>query len=62
MQDKISCSFLILALKKAEKIKKQNWLKKDKILADLDTMKHKLRQLKGQYELNQVSPCLILNL
>ncbi|KAM9080560.1 doublecortin domain-containing protein 1 isoform 7-T8 [Megaptera novaeangliae] len=36
------------ALKKAEKIEKQNWLKKDKILADLDTMKHKLRQLKGR--------------
>ncbi|XP_047372660.1 doublecortin domain-containing protein 1 isoform X1 [Sciurus carolinensis] len=36
------------ALQKAEKLEKQNWLKKDKILADLDTMKHKLRQLKGR--------------
>ncbi|KAB0370916.1 hypothetical protein FD755_017325, partial [Muntiacus reevesi] len=36
------------ALKKAEKIEKQNWLKKDKILADLDVMKHKMRQLKGR--------------
>ncbi|XP_057604238.1 doublecortin domain-containing protein 1 [Hippopotamus amphibius kiboko] len=36
------------ALKKAEKIEKQNWLKKDKVLADLDTMKHKMRQLKGR--------------
>lgn len=53
--------FIILALQKAEKLEKQNWLKKDKILADLDTMKHKMRQLKGQYELNQVQPCLILN-
>ncbi|XP_008568289.1 PREDICTED: doublecortin domain-containing protein 5 [Galeopterus variegatus] len=36
------------ALQKAEKLEKQNWLKKDKILADLDTMKHKMRQLKGR--------------
>nr|XP_031536929.1 doublecortin domain-containing protein 1 [Vicugna pacos] len=36
------------ALQKAEEIEKQNWLKKDKILADLDTMKHKMRQLKGR--------------
>ncbi|XP_070623715.1 doublecortin domain-containing protein 1 isoform X4 [Bos indicus] len=36
------------ALKKAEKIERQNWLKKDKILADLDVMKHKMRQLKGR--------------
>lgn len=48
MQNKTSCIFIILALKKAEKIEKQNWLKKDKILADLDVMKHKMRQLKGQ--------------
>ncbi|XP_020940949.1 uncharacterized protein LOC100517025 isoform X4 [Sus scrofa] len=36
------------ALQRAEKIGKQNWQKKDKILADLDTMKHKMRQLKGR--------------
>ncbi|XP_036115489.1 doublecortin domain-containing protein 1-like [Molossus molossus] len=36
------------ALQKAKKLDKQNWLKKDKILADLDTMKHKMRQLKGR--------------
>ncbi|KAM7327628.1 hypothetical protein ACRRTK_013995 [Alexandromys fortis] len=32
----------------SEKLKKQNWLKKDQILADLDTMRHKMRQLKGR--------------
>lgn len=49
MHDKIPCFFIIiLALQKAEKLEKQNWLKKDKILTDLDTMKHKMRQLKGQ--------------
>lgn len=53
--------FFFLALQKVEILEKQNWLKRDKILADLDTMKHKMRQLKGQYELHQVSPCLILN-
>ncbi|NP_001374204.1 doublecortin domain-containing protein 1 isoform 7 [Homo sapiens] len=36
------------ALQKAEKLEKQNWLKKDRILADLDTMRHKMRQLKGR--------------
>ncbi|XP_012875063.1 PREDICTED: doublecortin domain-containing protein 5 [Dipodomys ordii] len=36
------------ALQKAEKEEKRNWLKKDKLLADLDTMKHKMRQLKGR--------------
>ncbi|GAB5577690.1 doublecortin domain-containing protein 1 isoform X1 [Prionailurus iriomotensis] len=36
------------ALQKVEKLEKQNWLRKDKILADLDTMKHKMRQLKGR--------------
>nr|XP_012641261.1 doublecortin domain-containing protein 5 isoform X4 [Microcebus murinus]XP_020142122.1 doublecortin domain-containing protein 5 isoform X4 [Microcebus murinus] len=36
------------ALQEGEKLEKQNWLKKDKILADLDTMKHKMRQLKGR--------------
>ncbi|XP_045413671.1 doublecortin domain-containing protein 1-like [Lemur catta] len=36
------------ALQEEEKLEKQNWLKKDKILADLDTMKHKMRQLKGR--------------
>ncbi|XP_027628561.1 doublecortin domain-containing protein 1 [Tupaia chinensis] len=36
------------ALQKEAKTEKQNWLKKDKILADLGTMKHKLRQLKGR--------------
>lgn len=33
----------------AERQDKQNWLEKDKILADLDAMKHKMRQLQGQY-------------
>ncbi|KAK1335852.1 hypothetical protein QTO34_003650 [Cnephaeus nilssonii] len=36
------------ALQKAKKLEKHNWQKKDKILADLDTMKHKMRQLKGR--------------
>ncbi|XP_054581665.1 doublecortin domain-containing protein 1, partial [Eptesicus fuscus] len=36
------------ALQKAKKLEKRNWQKKDKILADLDTMKHKMRQLKGR--------------
>ncbi|XP_052037347.1 doublecortin domain-containing protein 1 [Apodemus sylvaticus] len=47
----VSCGepFLPLnALQKSKKLKKQNWLKRDKILADLDTMKHKMRQLKGR--------------
>ncbi|XP_007941506.2 doublecortin domain-containing protein 1 [Orycteropus afer afer] len=47
----VSCGepFLPLnALQKAEKVEKQNWMKKNKILADLDIMKHKLRQLKGR--------------
>ncbi|KAG8510757.1 Doublecortin domain-containing protein 1, partial [Galemys pyrenaicus] len=45
----VSCGEPFLSpktLQKAEKLEKQNWLKKDKILADLDTMKHKMRQLK----------------
>lgn len=40
----------IVALQKAEKLEKRNWLKKDKIVVDLETMKHKMRQLKGQCE------------
>lgn len=60
MQDKISCISITPALQKAEKVEKQNWLEKDKILADLDTMKHKMRLLKGQYGFNQVSSRLIL--
>ncbi|XP_012580549.1 PREDICTED: doublecortin domain-containing protein 5 [Condylura cristata] len=47
----VSCGEPFLSpntLQKAEKLEKQNWLKKDKILADLDTMKHKMRQLKGR--------------
>lgn len=48
MQHKIS--FFIAALQKAKKLEKQDWLKIDKILADLDSMKHKMRQLKGQYK------------
>ncbi|XP_049636652.1 doublecortin domain-containing protein 1 [Suncus etruscus] len=36
------------ALQKAEKLEKQNWLKRDKIVVDLETMKHKMRQLKGR--------------
>ncbi|KAI5131756.1 Doublecortin Domain-Containing Protein 1 [Manis pentadactyla] len=36
------------ALQKAGELEKQKWLKKDKILADLDIMKHKMRQLKGR--------------
>uniref|UniRef100_F7HZH8 Doublecortin domain-containing protein n=1 Tax=Callithrix jacchus TaxID=9483 RepID=F7HZH8_CALJA len=34
-------------LQKAKKLK-QNWLKKDRILADLNTMRHKMRHLKGR--------------
>ncbi|XP_006883785.1 PREDICTED: doublecortin domain-containing protein 5 [Elephantulus edwardii] len=46
----VSCGepFLPLNALQKEKLEKQNWIKKDKILADLDTMKHKLRQLKGR--------------
>nr|XP_042131796.1 doublecortin domain-containing protein 1 isoform X2 [Peromyscus maniculatus bairdii]XP_042131797.1 doublecortin domain-containing protein 1 isoform X2 [Peromyscus maniculatus bairdii]XP_042131798.1 doublecortin domain-containing protein 1 isoform X2 [Peromyscus maniculatus bairdii]XP_042131799.1 doublecortin domain-containing protein 1 isoform X2 [Peromyscus maniculatus bairdii] len=47
----VSCGepFLPLnAAQKSEKLKKQNWLKRDQILADLDTMRHKMRQLKGR--------------
>ncbi|GAB1286655.1 hypothetical protein APTSU1_000188500 [Apodemus speciosus] len=47
----VSCGEPFLPLnapQKSEKLKKQNWLKRDKILADLDTMKHKMRQLKGR--------------
>uniref|UniRef100_A0A8C4VHJ2 Doublecortin domain containing 1 n=1 Tax=Gopherus evgoodei TaxID=1825980 RepID=A0A8C4VHJ2_9SAUR len=47
----VSCGepFLPLdALQKAARQEKQNWLKKDKILADLDAMKHKMRQLQGR--------------
>ncbi|XP_044537238.1 doublecortin domain-containing protein 1 [Gracilinanus agilis] len=36
------------ALQRSEKLERANWLKKDKILADLDVMKHKMRQLKGR--------------
>ncbi|KAM6158282.1 LOW QUALITY PROTEIN: doublecortin domain-containing protein 1 [Rhynchocyon petersi] len=47
----VSCGepFLHLnALQKEEKLEKQKWMRKDKILSDLETMKHKMRQLKGQ--------------
>ncbi|CAM4567885.1 unnamed protein product [Lepidochelys olivacea] len=47
----VSCGepFLPLdALQKAARQEKQNWLEKDKILADLDAMKHKMRQLQGR--------------
>uniref|UniRef100_A0A8C6H6N9 Doublecortin domain-containing protein n=1 Tax=Mus spicilegus TaxID=10103 RepID=A0A8C6H6N9_MUSSI len=47
----VSCGEPFLPLNapwKSEKLKKQSWLKRDKILADLDTMKHKMRQLKGR--------------
>ncbi|XP_049746760.1 doublecortin domain-containing protein 1 isoform X4 [Elephas maximus indicus] len=53
----VSCGepFLPLkALQKTEKLEKQNWIKKDKILADLGTMKHKMMQLKGR----RVAACL----
>ncbi|CAO2579637.1 Doublecortin domain-containing protein 1 [Lemmus lemmus] len=46
----VSCGEPFLPLnapQKSEKLKKQNWLKKDQILADLDTMRHKMRQLKA---------------
>ncbi|XP_015281857.1 PREDICTED: doublecortin domain-containing protein 5 [Gekko japonicus] len=35
-------------LQNAERQEQQNWLEKDRILADLDTMKHKMRQLQGR--------------
>uniref|UniRef100_A0A8D2IPH2 Doublecortin domain containing 1 n=1 Tax=Varanus komodoensis TaxID=61221 RepID=A0A8D2IPH2_VARKO len=47
----VSCGepFLPLdTLQKAERQERQKWLKKDKILADLDVMKHKMRQLQGR--------------
>ncbi|XP_074132734.1 doublecortin domain-containing protein 1 [Sminthopsis crassicaudata] len=36
------------ALQRSEKLQRKNWLKKDRILADLEVMKHKMRQLKGR--------------
>ncbi|XP_027693557.1 doublecortin domain-containing protein 1 [Vombatus ursinus] len=36
------------ALQRSEKLERKNWLKKDRILADLEFMKHKMRQLKGR--------------
>ncbi|XP_072475347.1 doublecortin domain-containing protein 1-like isoform X2 [Notamacropus eugenii] len=36
------------ALQRSEKLERKNWLKKDRILADLEIMKHKMRQLKGR--------------
>uniref|UniRef100_A0A8C8SUR1 Doublecortin domain containing 1 n=1 Tax=Pelusios castaneus TaxID=367368 RepID=A0A8C8SUR1_9SAUR len=47
----ISCGepFLPLdALQNAARQEKQNWLEKDKLLADLDAKKHKIRQLQGR--------------
>ncbi|XP_041535084.1 doublecortin domain-containing protein 1 [Microtus oregoni] len=47
----VSCGEPFLPLnapQNSEKLKKQNWLKKDQILADLDTLRHKMRQLKGR--------------
>ncbi|KAK7815026.1 hypothetical protein U0070_024369 [Myodes glareolus] len=47
----VSCGEPFLPLNvspNSEKLKKQNWLKKDQILTDLDTMRHKMRQLKGR--------------
>lgn len=47
----VSCGEPFLPLNapwKSEKLKKQNWLKRAKGLAELDTMKHKVRQLKGR--------------
>lgn len=40
--------FFITALQNTERQTKQKWLEKDKILADLNAMKHKMRQLQGQ--------------
>lgn len=37
-------------LQKAEKLGKQNWLNKDKIWANLDTMKHKMREKGGEQQ------------
>ncbi|XP_043827848.1 doublecortin domain-containing protein 1-like [Dromiciops gliroides] len=36
------------ALQRSEKLERKNWLKKDRLLADLEFMKHKMRQLKGR--------------
>ncbi|XP_040601906.1 doublecortin domain-containing protein 1 isoform X3 [Mesocricetus auratus] len=47
----VSCGEPFLPLnapQNSKKLKKQNWLKTDQILADLDTMRHKMRQLKGR--------------
>ncbi|XP_048340541.1 doublecortin domain-containing protein 1 [Sphaerodactylus townsendi] len=35
-------------LQNAERQERQNWLEKDKIMADLEAMKHKMRQLQGR--------------
>ncbi|CAH6788148.1 Dcdc5 [Phodopus roborovskii] len=46
----VSCGEAFLPLnapQKSEKLKKQKRLKRDQILADLDTMRHKMRQLKA---------------
>lgn len=42
--------FYITALQNAERRERQDWLEKDKILADLDAMKHKMRQLQGSMD------------
>ncbi|KAM4722038.1 doublecortin domain-containing protein 1 [Rhinophrynus dorsalis] len=47
----VSCGepFLSLhALQKSEKQEKMHWLQKEKILTDLNTMKHKMRHLQGR--------------
>ncbi|XP_062974492.1 doublecortin domain-containing protein 1 [Elgaria multicarinata webbii] len=47
----VSCGEPFLPLETLQKSKRQErekWLEKDKILADLDAMKHKMRQLQGR--------------
>ncbi|XP_028916748.1 doublecortin domain-containing protein 1 [Ornithorhynchus anatinus] len=49
------------ALQKSERLKKQNWLKKSRLLADLDVTKHKMRQLQGRGEAACDLACTISN-
>ncbi|XP_072841944.2 doublecortin domain-containing protein 1 isoform X1 [Pogona vitticeps] len=46
-------------VQKAEKKERQKWLEKDKVLADLGKMKHKMRQLQGRRITKSSPPSLI---
>ncbi|KAJ7344525.1 hypothetical protein JRQ81_000475, partial [Phrynocephalus forsythii] len=46
-------------LQKAKMKERQKWLEKDKVLADLDKMKHKMRQLQGRRIAKSKPPSLV---